>query len=104
MMLWNPLQNSDDENLKWCLLRAIEWNDWPLFLSQPVAPLIFVVLPWPVVVISVLALNYLWAFLIREDTLALMPHFSGRCSSALNGSYAHWPRTASTPEGNPFWL
>ena len=30
-MLWNARENTDEENLRWSLLRAIEWGRWPFF-------------------------------------------------------------------------
>lgn len=44
-MLWNPHENSDQENLRWCWLRAVEWGKWPLFVSQPLLPLMLFTCP-----------------------------------------------------------
>jgi hypothetical protein len=43
-------------------MRAIEWGRWPLFLSQAVAPLMFLVLPWQNVVFLVFMSNLIWAY------------------------------------------
>jgi len=45
----------------WCYLRAIEWQAWPAFLSQPIVPLIFIFVPWYYVVLAVIILSWLWA-------------------------------------------
>jgi len=59
--MWNPLLHSDQENLRWCLLRAIEWGNWPAFISQPVAPVMLLFWPWYWVCLGVLVANILWA-------------------------------------------
>lgn len=62
-VLWNPLEHSDDENLRWCWLRAIEWGKWPLFIAQAIVPILFLFLPWWWIVIAVVILTWLWAFI-----------------------------------------
>jgi hypothetical protein len=43
---------TDEENLKWAWLRAVEWAAWPAFISQPVLPLLYLYFPvWQVVVV-----------------------------------------------------
>lgn len=61
-MLWNPEENSLEDNSRFALLRGIEWGNWPLFLSQSVAPLLLFALPWQTVLVSVVVANVLWAF------------------------------------------
>lgn len=46
MSLWNPAEHSDQENLTWCYLRAIEWCAWPAFVSHPFIPILFLFVPW----------------------------------------------------------
>ena len=62
-VLWNPLEHSDDENLRWCWLRAIEWGKWPLFIAQAIVPILYLFLPWWWIVIAVVILTWLWAFI-----------------------------------------
>jgi hypothetical protein len=57
---WDSTRHSEEENARWCHLRSIEWLRWPLFVTQPVVPLCLLVLPWYVVVLSVLFLTILW--------------------------------------------
>jgi len=64
-MQWNPTEHSDQDNLTWSWLRAVEWGRWPLFISQPVAPILLVFLPWKHVVIGTVVTNILWAIFIR---------------------------------------
>jgi hypothetical protein len=59
--IWNPLQNSDEENLRWSLLRAIEWGIWPAFLSGPVVPLLLPFFEWWKIIGVVVILT--WSFM-----------------------------------------
>lgn len=63
--MWNPSEHTDDENLRWAWLRAVEWGSWPIFVSQPIAPLAFLFFPWWSVVIAVAALNAVWSLFLR---------------------------------------
>ncbi|HEY5505570.1 MAG TPA: hypothetical protein VIK28_10475 [Sedimentisphaerales bacterium] len=53
---------TDDEIKRWLWLRAIEWGAFPAFLSQPVAPILFIFSPWYFVVLGVVALGLIWRF------------------------------------------
>jgi hypothetical protein len=64
-MSWLPGEHSDQENLTWAWLRAVEWGRWPIFLSQPIAPLFLLFFPWPAVVVGTILLNLLWAGFVR---------------------------------------
>jgi len=35
---------TETEVRQWALLRALEWSEWPLFASQPLVPVLFLVL------------------------------------------------------------
>ena len=63
--MWIPAEHSDDDNIEWARLRAIEWGRWPLFLSQVLAPALLVSLSWPLVVSLFFAANLIWAILVR---------------------------------------
>lgn len=43
-------------------LRAIEWGAFPAYLSQPLAPILFIFYPWYFVVLGVVALGMVWCF------------------------------------------
>jgi len=60
--MWRPAEHTDEENLRWCWLRAVEWGAWPLFLSQFFAPILLVLIPWYIVVSGILVANVAWAF------------------------------------------
>ena len=62
--VWNPIEHSNDENVRWSWLRAVEWICWPLFLSQPVVPVLLYFYPWPVVIGAVVALAFAWRAII----------------------------------------
>jgi len=61
----------DEFKSRWCLLRAIEWSRWPLFVTQPLVPMALVFIPWPAVIGLVLALTWLWA-IVRYRFSSLM--------------------------------
>lgn len=63
--MWNPNEHTDDENLRWAWLRAAEWGSWPIFISQPVAPIALLLFPWWAVIFIAATLNVLWSFSIR---------------------------------------
>ena len=61
-LTWNPTQHTDQQNLRWCWLRAVEWAAFPAFLSQPVAPILFIFFPWYFVMLGVVTLGLVWRF------------------------------------------
>jgi len=87
--VWNPIEHSDDENARWCFLRAIEWGRWPLFLSQSIAPLLLLFLPWLVVVAGFCAANILWSVLARYRFVSIHAAFVGVMISILR--WLTWP-------------
>lgn len=46
-------------NLYW--LRAMEWLNWPTFISQPAVPILFIFYPWYFVIGGIFVLDVLWA-------------------------------------------
>ena len=71
MWMWDPNEHDDDTNLRWCLLRAMEWIRWPYFISQPLAPVMLLFWPWQTVVVTVLVSNLLWFCLVRPTLISL---------------------------------
>jgi hypothetical protein len=65
--MWKPAQHSDDENLQWALLRAIEWRHWPLFLSQPLVPVLLYFYSWPLVIGLVVIATFAWWFIVAPQ-------------------------------------
>jgi hypothetical protein len=53
---------TDDEIKRWLWLRAIEWGAFPSYLSQPVAPILFIFFPWYFVALGVVTLGLIWRF------------------------------------------
>jgi hypothetical protein len=53
---------TEEELRRLLWLRAVEWANWPVFLSQPIAPILFIFLWWPYVLASVIFIDILWAF------------------------------------------
>ena len=66
MVNWNPSENSADENSRYVHLRAIEWATWPMFISQPIAPVALLFFPWWKVIVFTLIIGILWTLLIRD--------------------------------------
>lgn len=64
--MWNPIEHTDDENVRWSWLGAVEWGAWPIFMSQPVAPLALIFFPWWSVIFIMTALNVVWALFISH--------------------------------------
>jgi hypothetical protein len=70
---------NDEEIRRWLWLRAIEWGAFPAFVSQPIVPVLFVFVPWYVVVLGVVALGIVWRFVrysfvsVRVAALAVVP-------------------------------
>jgi len=73
--VWNPDNKSDSMNRTWCYLRAIEWSCWPVFLSQPLMPLLFCLsgsIVWRILIGIVIA-NTLWGiFTLKRPVNVLL--------------------------------
>jgi hypothetical protein len=61
--LYNPAENSDQNNLRWAWLRAVEWGAWPLYVFQPIAPILLLFFNWKIVVIFIYLLNLSWSLI-----------------------------------------
>src|SRR5208282_5151508 len=63
-MLWTAAEHSDEENLQYSWLRAVEWINWPSFISQPIVPVLLYFFNWPWVVLSVIIIGHIWRILV----------------------------------------
>jgi hypothetical protein len=45
---------------RWLTLRALEWANFPAFVSRPIVPLLLVAYPWYFVLVGLLAAEILW--------------------------------------------
>lgn len=61
---------TDDEMKRWLRLRAIEWGDFPAYLSQPIVPVLFIFYPSYFVVFGVVVLGLLWS-LVRYSFVSV---------------------------------
>jgi hypothetical protein len=86
---WDPRIHSGEDNLRWSWLRAVEWGRWPIFLSQPLAPVLLIWWPWREVILAVFVANCIWAVFIRN-------HFASR-GMALLGVYVVATRWLTWP-------
>jgi hypothetical protein len=85
--VWNPSIHTDDENTRWCWLRAVEWGRWPLFASQLFAPVLLIFTPWQYVAIGFFVANILWHF-IRYNFVS-----TGLADAMSVGMLLKWPVT-----------
>ena len=61
MFRYNPTEHSDQDNLRWCWLRAVKWGRWPLFIAQPIAPILLAFdFNYLAVAGTILCLTYIW--------------------------------------------
>jgi len=63
LIVHNPLLYTDEENLKWCWLRAIEWGQWPLFVAQLIAPVLLLFFQWWQIAVTVVILTWVWTLI-----------------------------------------
>lgn len=52
---------TESELQRWLWLRAVEWSNWPSFLSSPLAPILFIFFWWPYVLAGIFVLDIFWA-------------------------------------------
>jgi hypothetical protein len=51
---------TDEEIKRWLWLRAIEWSAFPAYVSQVVAPILFIFHPWYLVILALVAFGLFW--------------------------------------------
>ena len=71
LIVWNPREHTDRENQDWSSLRASEWGGLPLFLSQPLVPLLLIWFPWKALVLSLVAINFTWGLTARYRFISI---------------------------------
>ncbi len=62
--MWDPNQHSNDENVRWSWLRAVEWVWWPLFITQPIIPILLYSCRWRPVILGMLVAAFVWRSVI----------------------------------------
>jgi hypothetical protein len=77
MMRKHMADYTDEQNLRWCWLRAVEWGAWPIFISQPIALLALLIWPWENVIIVVGIANVWWALCVRYQVVVPVMAFLG---------------------------
>lgn len=68
--MWDPQEHPDEENLRWAWLRAVEWREWPLFMSQPIIPILLYFYPSTWVIGSIVLLTFLWWLIVVPRMIA----------------------------------
>lgn len=51
----------EQQQLHECWLRATEWLEWPLFVSQTIIPLLLLFIPWHLVIMFPVVATWLWS-------------------------------------------
>ena len=51
---------TEEEIQQWAMLRALEWGKWPLFVTQPIMPVLLLLFKWWILVLGVVIANLLW--------------------------------------------
>ena len=69
--MWRPAEHTDEENLRWSYLRAIEWINWPQFISEPIAPVLLYFFDWLSVLRWIFLLNYFWRFVVAPRFISV---------------------------------
>ena len=70
MSLYDPDDYSFEDNRRFCMLRAMEWARLPLFISQPIAPLLLLFYDWWRIIAVIMLLSYLW-IIIRDKFISI---------------------------------
>ena len=75
---------TEEELRRLLWLRAIEWANWPVFLSQPIVPILFIFLWWPYALAFVFFIDIVWAF-VRYS-------FVNMTLANLGAIFVAWPK------------
>ena len=68
--MWQAFNHTDEENTRWAWLRAVEWASWPLFMSQPVVPVLLYFYRWQLVLVATLIVSLAWSVFIVPHSVA----------------------------------
>ena len=77
---------TNEEIQRWLWLRAVEWAAYPTFVTQPIIPILFVLLPPLSVIIGLVIADFLWRF-VRYSFVSLALAKIG----ALIVGFLKWP-------------
>jgi hypothetical protein len=69
---------SDDDVGRWLWLRAVEWDGFPVFVSEPIAPVLFIFFRWYYVLLAVGVLGVLWCFVRYSFVNVVAATFASR--------------------------
>jgi hypothetical protein len=70
---WNPAAHKDEENIRWCWHRAVEWINWPILLSPTLMPALLLMMPWPLALLAVPLINWFWHLSVGRHGSFLNP-------------------------------
>jgi len=80
------IEFTEPELRRWLRLRAIEWANWPAFISQPLLPVLLVFFSWPYPLAGLIAADVLWA-LVRYSWVS--PRLASLAALAV--AWLKWP-------------
>ena len=60
LLMWDIHEHSEEENVRWLVLRSIEWKNWPAFISQPILPVAIIFFEWWKVLAVILVAEVVW--------------------------------------------
>jgi hypothetical protein len=70
-VMWIAAEHSDQDNLRWSWLRAIEWSGWPLFISQPIIPVLLYFYDWRWILLGVFLATLLWRMTVLQWSVSV---------------------------------
>ena len=69
--VWDASKYPVELNTQWAKLRAIEWIGWPLFVTQPLVPMMLYFYPWYWIVISLISITFLWRIFLAPNFVSV---------------------------------
>ncbi len=74
-MVWHSNQHTTELNVRWAWLRAVEWLVWPLFLSQPIVPILLLVVQWKWVIFGTFTIAILWRYAVAPYMVSMIADY-----------------------------
>jgi hypothetical protein len=93
--MWNAAEHNDDENTRWCWLRAVEWINWPIFLSSSIVPLALLCWDWQIVALILVVCNWLWHFFVGRGGRFVSPRLANLGSYIVTAKWGICPVVAA---------
>jgi hypothetical protein len=62
---------SPEHRVRYAWARAVEWERFPAFVSQPIVPPLFVLIGWKRTLLGILVVNFLWNLVFCSAVISL---------------------------------